>query len=236
MKRTAIILAGGMGTRLREVVKDVPKPMALVNGRPFLEYLFRYLKKFEVEHVIISTGYLSESIRDHFRNEFEGLKISYSHETEPMGTGGGIRLALQDCKEKEFFVLNGDSFFDVNLNELQKIHNANHSKITLALREVEDASRYGRVKLNENGEIIQFLEKSTEKISGAINAGVYLIDKEYFLSETPAKTPFSIEKDLFMQKAGKKEMFAMKASGYFIDIGIPEDYSRAQNEFKEFKY
>jgi len=236
MITTAIILAGGFGTRLQSVISDLPKPMAPVNGVPFLDYQLNYLKHFGIKEVIISTGYLSEKIRDHYQNRFNNLQIKYSHEQQPLGTGGGIRMAMEMAENSELLVLNGDSFFDVNISDFFSLHHKSNTQFSLALRKVANASRYGTIELDESNDIISFKEKSGLSASGLINGGVYILNRESFLKNTPAQTNFSIEKDFFEKQIGKLSIKGFEFEGYFIDIGIPEDYTKAQNDFKEFKY
>ena len=231
MIKEAIILAGGFGTRLKEVVADVPKPMAPVNGKPFLDYLVRYLRHYEVEKIILSVGHMSEKIISHYGDQF-----TYSIEHEPLGTGGGIRLALEKCTQTNVLVLNGDSFFDIDLKAFYNKHNEAISDCSLALRKVENASRYGTLQLGEMGVIKEFKEKTGQNQPGIINAGVYLLDRQVFLDETEGKKVFSIEKDHFEKNVNKLNLYGFTFKGYFIDIGIPEDYQRAQHDFKEFKY
>lgn len=236
MLQTAIILAGGFGTRLKSVVADLPKPMAPVCGKPFLDFQFNYLNFFGLKEVIVSTGHLGEKIKSHYGDSFKNLKLSYSHETTPLGTGGGIRLAMEKAEGKHILVLNGDSFFDVDLNKFFNQHASFHSDCSLALREVDNAARYGTIKLGDMGVVKAFREKTNEEAPGTINGGVYIIKKEIFLNKTEANIPFSIEKDFYEQRINELNIFGFTHNGYFIDIGIPEDYARAQHEFKEFKY
>ena len=236
MLKEAIILAGGFGTRLRDVVADVPKPMAPVCEKPFLDYLFNYVKYYGVEKVVLSVGYLSEKIITKYGNTFEGLQISYSIEKEPMGTGGGIRLAIEKCIGKDVLVLNGDSFFDINLNSFYDSHCKSQSNCSLSLRKVENASRYGTVELGKGKEIAGFKEKDGQEKPGIINAGVYILNRDLYLQKTPPTKNFSIEKDFFEKKLSELKIFGFEQEGYFIDIGIPEDYKRAQHDFKEFNY
>lgn len=236
MIKTAIILAGGFGTRLKTVVTDLPKPMAEVYGEPFLNYQLNYLKHYGIKEVIISTGHLAEKIKSHYGTSFTGLSISYSHEEEPLGTGGGIRLALEKCKDELAFVLNGDSYFDVDLENLHDLHFSQHSEISLALRKVENASRYGTIEVGESNRIISFKEKSSSDKEGTINGGVYILNKEIYLKNTPGLINFSIEKDFFEKQLNNLTIKGFEFNGYFIDIGIPEDYAQAQHDFKEFKY
>ncbi len=241
MVTEAIILAGGFGTRLQSVVNDVPKPMALVNNQPFLNYQLLYLKSFGITKVILSVGYLHEKISSYYKNipiaiGIEGIEIEYCIEENPLGTGGGIRLAMEKANSKTILVLNGDSFFDININDFFTQHDSFLADCSLALRKVNNASRYGTVKLGKDCEIKSFKEKDGLETEGLINAGVYLLNKNIYLSNTAEKINFSIEKDFFEKNKGELNLFGFEYEGYFIDIGIPEDYTKAQNDFKEFKY
>lgn len=236
MLTEAIILAGGFGTRLQTVVNDVPKPMAPIDNAPFLNYVFNYLKHYHIQHVVLSTGYLSEKIVDYYKTEFNGIKISYAKEDSPLGTGGGIRLAMKKCNTKDILVLNGDSFFDVNINSHFNNHQIKKSDCTLALRKVDNAARYGTIVLGDSNIIEAFKEKDNIEQSGLINGGVYIINRELFLNKTEELKPFSIEKDFYEKRIAELNMLGFEYEGYFIDIGIPEDYKKAQDEFKEFKY
>lgn len=234
--KTAIILAGGFGTRLQSVIKNVPKPMAPVNGIPFLNYQINYLKHFGINQVILSVGYLHSIISEYYKNEFNGVKISYAIEETALGTGGGIRQALELSSDELVLALNGDSFFDIPLNDFAKMHEENKSQFSLATRKVVDASRYGTIETDVNHRITSFKEKDINKKEGIINAGIYLLNKTIFLQNTNANTNFSIEKDFFEKHIHQFPIFGFQFNGYFIDIGIPEDYNKAQNDFKEFKY
>lgn len=236
MITTAIILAGGFGTRLQSVVSDLPKPMAPVNDQPFLNYQLNYLKHYGINKVILSLGYLPEKIKDFYGYNFNGIEIDYVIENEPLGTGGGIRLALEKCIEEKVLVLNGDSFFDVELNKFYKLHTTNNSEISLALRKVNNAARYGTIEKDKNSKIISFIEKSGLEKEGIINGGVYILDKKIYSNLTPANKNFSIEKDFFEKQLQNIQIKGFEFEGYFIDIGIPEDYAKAQHDFKGFKY
>lgn len=238
MLQTAIILAGGFGTRLQAVVNDLPKPMAPVNGEPFLNYQLRYLKHYGIKRVILSIGYLGEKISSYYKKNHEGLEIAYALETKALGTGGGIRLALSECRDEYALVLNGDSFFDLDLHNFLRLHINEDSAFSLALRKVKDSSRYGTIETDTNDRIISFKEKSLDQKAkeGLINAGVYILNKELYLRNTPAENNFSIEKDFFEKQIGALHIKGFEFDGYFIDIGIPEDYSKAQHDFKGFKY
>ncbi len=232
----AIILAGGFGTRLQTVVSDVPKPMAPVNGRPFLDYMFLYLRHYGITHVVMSTGYLAHKVSDRYKQEFEGIRVSYAVEETPLGTGGGIRLAMQQCNTEDILVLNGDSFFDVDLTAYAAQYGSCGSGGALALRSVENAARYGTITLGSQQRIEAFKEKDSIEKPGLINGGVYLLNRNLFLEQTPATKAFSIEKDFFETQLSETTLCGFEHDGYFIDIGIPEDYSRAQDDFKEFRY
>lgn len=236
MLKEAIILAGGFGTRLQSVISDVPKPMAPINNEPFLNYVFTYLKHYRIEHVVLSTGYLSEKIIDYYKDKFKGIKITYAKEETPLGTGGGIRFALEKCNTNDVLVLNGDSFFDVDINKHYKNHVFKQADCTLALRKVDNAARYGTIILGNLHSIKNFKEKDNIEQIGLINGGVYILNKNTYLKNTTANSSFSIEKDFYEKKITELEMFGFEYEGYFIDIGIPEDYKQAQLDFKKFKY
>jgi D-glycero-alpha-D-manno-heptose 1-phosphate guanylyltransferase len=228
----AIILAGGLGTRLQPAVSDLPKSMAGINGRPFLEFLLDRLIQCGFEHVILSIGYMHEHIMDHFSAEYKNLKISYAVENEPLGTGGGIRLAMRQANSDDVLVLNGDTLFMLDLNAFSDFHLRRKSLFSIALRQVESVGRYGSVIIDKEGVISGFAEKNTSDGPGMINAGIYLISRKYF-SDFSLPENFSLEKD-FIEKIYKNDRFyGFPGSGYFIDIGIPEDYSRAQSDFRQ---
>ena len=228
-----IILAGGLGTRLRTVVSEVPKCMAPVAGKPFLWHLLKYLTRYDVSRVILSVGYLREVIFrwvEEVRGEFP-FQFDYAIEKEPLGTGGGIRLALGKAKGANIIILNGDTFFDVNLNELMDYHKLMPSAVTIALKPMCDFDRYGRVVVDTvDGHIVQFKEKEYCE-EGLINGGVYVVSRlNLSLAEYPQK--FSFEKDILEPACQEGKVYGIVQKGYFIDIGIPEDYHRAQTEMK----
>ena len=224
----AIILAGGLGTRLRPVISDLPKPMAPVNGKPFLHYLFQYLVKHGMRETILSVGYRYKAVEDFFGDEYLGIQIKYSVEEEPLGTGGAIKKAFELVDDLAY-VLNGDTFFDVNLIDLNTFYADSKSDIALSLKELADFDRYGTVQLDNSGRIIEFSEKKFSE-KGLINGGVYLMGKEIFSRiATPEK--FSFEKDVLEKYVGQLNFTGKIFDGYFIDIGIPEDYQKAQKDF-----
>ncbi|EOH2258324.1 nucleotidyltransferase family protein [Campylobacter jejuni] len=212
----AIILCGGLGTRLKSVIKDIPKPMAPINNKPFLEFIFEYLKRQGIKEIILAVSYKYEVIQEYFKDEFLGIKIKYSIEKEPLGTGGAIKEALKFIKN-EACVLNGDTFFDIDLNKLK----LNGGKIYLALKQMNDFDRYGTVNVDKQGFVISFEEKIF-KTQGLINGGIYLLTKDIF-NEFDLEKKFSFEE--FLQENYKKlKARACIFDNYFIDIGVPEDY------------
>jgi D-glycero-alpha-D-manno-heptose 1-phosphate guanylyltransferase len=225
-----IILAGGLGTRLSGVVSDVPKCMAPVAGEPFLAHILHYLEQQFVDNVVFSLGYKSEVVIDYLRSKAFTFKTSWVLEKEPMGTGGGIKRALMKSHENEVFILNGDTMFNVDLRAMKSSFNTQH-KAMLALKPMQNYDRYGSVQLDEHSTIAAFEEKQF-KAEGLINGGIYLLNKEREdLSSFPEK--FSFEKDFLEQEAGKSTLQGFVSDTYFIDIGIPDDYYRAQNELKK---
>lgn len=236
MLNTAIILAGGLGSRLQSVVKDLPKPMAPIREIPFLTYQLRYLKYYGIKHVIISLGHLAEKVTSFYGDSFEEITLEYVIEKTPLGTGGGIRLGLQILKAEEVLVLNGDSFFDIDFYQFYNLHLKHKTNFSIALRYVENADRYGSVECDQFNRIISFKEKNNSFHSGLINAGVYILSKEVYLKKSNPDINFSIEKDFFEKQLNNILITGFNFEGYFIDIGIPEDYLKAENDFKEFKY
>lgn len=223
----AVILAGGLGTRLRSVVSEVPKCMAPVDGKPFLQYMLEWLSRFDVSHVVLSVGYLREVIFAFIDSREWPFEISYAVEEEPLGTGGGIRLALTKCREDRVIVLNGDTFFNVDLKALTFA-----APVTLVLKPMRDFDRYGAVDL-AGGLVTGFHEK-TACTEGLINGGVYaLVRSRLDLAFYPGR--FSFEKDLLEPLAAARLVAGQVQEGYFIDIGIPEDYARAQRELPEIR-
>lgn len=228
----AIILAGGFGTRLRHIVKDVPKPMANVNYKPFLRYILSYLKRNKINKVILATGYKSEIIEKYFENEYHGIEILYSVEKEPLGTGGAIKKALEYCNDEDVFIINGDTYFDVDLISMKKFHKSKKSLLTIATKKMNQFNRYGNILFDEEKKIKFFQEKRFVD-EGNINGGVYIISKTAL--DYVSDTKFSFEKIFMEANVGKNCFYSFESNGYFIDIGIPEDYERAQNDFKNFE-
>lgn len=231
--KEAIILAGGFGTRLKHIVSEVPKPMAMINNIPFLTFLFQKLQKEGVKHIILSTGYMHGKIADFYGNKFETIDLTYSHETTPLGTGGAILLALEKATTDDVLILNGDTLFDIDIQKFEHFHALKKGVLSVSLREMEDVSRYGSVVLNNEKKIIAFTEKNeTKSPQGAINGGIYILRKEWYLKlDLPEK--FSFEKDVLENLYQQYDFYGLGYNSYFIDIGVPEDYFRAQIEFKK---
>lgn len=228
MIKSAIILAGGLGTRLRSVVSDRPKCMAPVNGRPFIGYVIDHLMHEGIEHFIFALGYKSEAFDDFLRYARPSFRFTLSIETEPLGTGGAIRLACSEVTDKTVLVVNGDTLFKIQLDPLIAFHDMCGAHCTLALKPMSNIDRYGIVELNKDYSISNFKEKQFYD-KGFINGGVYALHAEKFLQEDlPEK--FSFEKDYLEKFYDQRRMYGVVQDQYFIDIGIPEDYERAQRE------
>ncbi len=232
----ALVLAGGLGTRLREVYSDGPKCMAPVAGRPFLEYLLASLRSAGIKDVILCVGYKSDQVRRWIGNGSKWeIRVRYSVEKELRGTAGAVRLAARLVKAQRYIVLNGDSFLEVDLGEMLKFHHSENALATLALARVPDAGRYGGVRLRRDGRISAFTEKgetkpaSSRSKSQLINGGVYVLQRR-FIESIPSGKPVSLEKESFPRMVGGK-LYGFVTRGFFIDIGVPLDYTRAQTEF-----
>jgi D-glycero-alpha-D-manno-heptose 1-phosphate guanylyltransferase len=226
----AIILAGGLGTRLREAVPDLPKCMAPVAGKPFLSYVIDHLRMQGVERFIFSLGYKWELIEEYLQKEYFTLNYTSVIEEEPLGTGGAIKLAIEKFATGNIVIANGDTLFKINLDEILETHQANNAECTLALKPMQNFDRYGVVETDNTGRIISFQEKKYYQ-DGLINGGIYLLNKEKFVSHSfPEK--FSFEKDYLEKFCTEGNFYGSVQDEYFIDIGIPEDYQRAQHELK----
>jgi D-glycero-alpha-D-manno-heptose 1-phosphate guanylyltransferase len=228
MIKEAIILAGGLGTRLRSVVADVPKCMAPVNEVPFLTFIIDDLKKQGINRFIFSLGYKSESIIDFAEEQYKELDKIYVIEKEPLGTGGAIKEASKNVLGENVIILNGDTLFAIDLQELADIHTKQKNECTLALKPMTDFSRYGSVETNNNGMVTAFNEKQFRK-KGLINGGIYALNATKFLQESLPDT-FSFEKEYLEKNINTHKLYGIAFDEYFIDIGIPEDYERAQTE------
>ena len=224
----AIVLAGGLGTRLSGITGDIPKPMAKVGARPFLEYLLDYLVEQGIEQAVLAVSHKWEVIREHFGDAYRGMSLNYSVEDEPLGTGGAIRQALVIIPDDEIIVLNGDTLFHVDLEAMAAAHHRGGVLLTIALKQVVDCGRFGRVSISDNGVITEFQEKSTND-SGWINGGIYMLNR-HLLVDFPMPVKFSFEQDLVEPNIRRIRPVAFQSNAYFIDMGVPEDYERAQSE------
>lgn len=235
-KIDVIILAGGLGTRLRSVVSELPKCMASVCGKPFISYLLDYLKQYEINKVILSVGYLRDSIIQFIDNQKESYDFSFDFAVEetPLGTGGGIKLALTKASTDNVVILNGDTFFDIDVNALIMNHLNSKKDITIALKPMSDFERYGNVRLDENGQIVEFQEKQFCK-KGQINGGVYVLKRENGMMDGLPER-FSFETEVLQKQSKALNVNGFVCDGYFIDIGIPEDYERANKEFDKLRF
>ena len=220
----AIVLAGGFGTRLRQVVADVPKPMASIAGRPFLEILLGSLAKKGFSRSVLSLGFMAEKISAHFGHRFAGLDLAYVVEDTPLGTGGATRLAARACTQDHVFVFNGDTYLDLEVGLLERRWHANRNSIVVG-RQVPDTTRYGRL-IVDGDRITSFAEKGIAG-PGLINAGCYVLATDA-LARFPLNQPFSIETDYLVPEVARATVEVFVTEGMFIDIGIPEDYARAQ--------
>lgn len=224
---TAIILAGGLGTRLRSAVPDVPKPMAHINGRPFLVYLMDYWLKQGVDRFILSVGYQRQVIMDYFGTSYRNIPVNYAIEEQPLGTGGGLLLATMSLTEP-FLVLNGDTFFEVDLKVLLQFHAERQSDWTFSLFRTDEVGRYMGMDVAADGRIISF-NSGISQSDRLANGGVYIVNPSVF-----SKAPFingsklSLEDDMLPSLVAAGAMFyGLESTGRFIDIGIPDDYFRA---------
>ncbi len=222
-----VILAGGLGTRLRSSVPDAPKALAPIGGRPFMFYLLRQLRAFGLSEVILSTSYRAGQIEQAIGPVFEGMAVKYSRETEPLGTGGGVKLALNGKQFPHALVINGDSFCEFNLANFQSAHLNQGADLTVLLTEVQDTSRFGRVEQKANGEIAAYLEKQVSGGAGWINAGLYFMAPGV-VDSIPAGQAVSLERDIFPRWIGRKMFGYKNEGGVFIDIGTPESFIEAQ--------
>jgi D-glycero-alpha-D-manno-heptose 1-phosphate guanylyltransferase len=228
-----IILAGGFGTRLRSAVPDLPKCMAPVAGQPFIAHVINHFQQQGIIRFIMSLGYKHEVIRQYIESQYPALDIQYSIEDEPLGTGGAIRLACRQATQKNVLVVNGDTFFPVSVDKLAFFHDQRDADCTLALKPLQNFDRYGVVELEPNGAIRTFREKQYYA-EGFINAGVYTLQVKSFLSDIlPEK--FSFEKDYLEKFYEIRRMYGLVQDEYFIDIGIPEDYEKANIELAHLK-
>ncbi len=234
MMTEAIILAGGLGTRLRSKVVALPKSMAPINNIPFLAYQMSYLSQYGIQKVYLAVGYLSETIVEYFGNQYKDIQITYVYEDTPLGTGGAIIQALEQTTTNDVLICNGDTMFDVDLTTYYTSFKQSNSDFHMALKPMENFDRYGIVNINDDERVVGFEEKKQVE-QGLINGGLYLVNKSKVLPlEFPVK--FSFESEFLETKYKEMNFGGFVSEGYFLDIGIPTDYDKAQIEFKAFEF
>lgn len=228
----AILLAGGLGTRLRSVVNDRPKPMALIQEKPFMEYVIRELAAQGIDHIIFAVGYKGSMVEEYFGDgQAFGVQASYAYEESLLGTAGAIKNAAKFMTDQEVIALNADTFYKIDYHRLTEIKEAMDLDMTLVLREVEDVSRYGQAVLTNN-RLTGFNEKTDQPIRGTINGGVYLLSRD--LIDTIPEGKVSLEQDMIPRwLAEGRRLGGFVNDGYFIDIGIPQDYYRFMEDVEK---
>ena len=224
---SAVLLVGGFGTRLRSVLPATPKPLAAIGKKSFLELLIRQLQSQGISRLVMCTGYLADQIESELGDGRDwGVAIEYSRELRPLGTGGALKLAEPLLKDSsDFLVMNGDSFLEADLRQLIEFHRQHRGLTTMAGVQVENASRYGTLRVDPEGRVVGFLEKTGGDGPGLINAGVYVFQRNIF--DCIPEGPASLERDVF-PRILDRGMYVLRQRGMFIDIGTPEDYARAQ--------
>ena len=228
---TGVILAGGMGTRLRQVVSDRPKVMAEIKGKPFIAYLLDQLVEANIERVIISTGYMADTVEDNIGRSYNNIRIEYSKEEVPIGTAGALKLAGRTVDTEYCLVMNGDSYTEFDDTTFYLAHKQKNANITLVVKTLDETERFGVVCKNENNEIIDFMEKGSTKGAGFINTGVYMVNTS-IIQKISKKVPCSLEYDFFPKMVGRG-ICGYETKGKFIDIGTPESYSEAEFFFRQ---
>jgi D-glycero-alpha-D-manno-heptose 1-phosphate guanylyltransferase len=226
---SAIILAGGLGTRLRSAVPELPKPMAPIRGIPFLAYQMQYWIKEGIDRFVLSVGYKYELIEKYFGSQFEGALLEYAIESTPLGTGGGLLRAAKMCNnEPHFLLLNGDTYFEVKLTELQRVASLKNANWVFSVFKSQEADRYMGMNIDVTGKILD-MQNGTKEIGSLANGGVYWVKVDSLNSISQSNSlPLSLESDLFPWLLKTKGgMFALEGGGQFIDIGVPQDYIRA---------
>lgn len=224
----AIILAGGLGTRLKSISKDTPKPLMPISDKVFLDYPIHQLKKFNINNIFLSVGFNHNLIVDYFKN----TELKYIIEEEPLGTGGAIKKALSQISDFEnIVILNGDTFFNIDYDKLVELHLKTRSDITIGSKIIQKPYRYGTMEI-ENSKVIDFKEKK-EIEEGVVNCGIYIINKS-ILKYFPSEEKFSFEKEILENQIQKLKISTLVSDSYFIDIGIPEDYNKAISELPQF--
>ena len=228
----AVLLAGGLGTRLKSVVNDRPKPMALIEGKPFMEYVVHELSRHGITEIIFAVGYKGSMVEEYFQDGKKfGVTVSYAYEEELLGTAGAIKNAGRFITEDFFYVLNADTFYQIDYSRLLTIRQEKDLEMALVLRQVPDVSRYGRAVLTA-GMLTAFNEKTKEAVSGTINGGIYLMNRN-LLEEIP-EGKVSLENEMIPRWLSEgRRLGGFVNDGYFIDIGIPEAYFQFQEDVRK---
>jgi len=227
-----VILCGGMGTRLKAIVDDKPKPMAEIDKRPFIDVLIEHVSTFGFHRFILCAGYKAESIQEYYKSKKSRVEILTIKEKELLGTGGAVKNAEALIQSSPFLVLNGDSFLDIDLCKFIDFHIAKKALLSIALIGAKDTKDYGLIEIDSSNRIVRFSEKEKTDQNSLINAGIYLFNKEV-LSLMPGNKKFSLEYDFFPKIVGRK-FYGYLANGFFIDIGTPERYMQAKQLLKDF--
>ncbi len=233
MSLPAVILVGGLGTRLRPLTDRTRKDMLHLVDRPQLAYTFEHLRRYGVTRAIVSCGYLPTQIQEHFGDRYGDLRLEYKIEEEPLGTGGAIRFAAEGIDEP-FFALNGDSLRETDLDALATFHREREARATILLTPVDDPTRYGLVRVDSGGRVLSFLEKPRpEEIdTNLINAGMYVLEPDV-LELIPPGRPVSIEREVFPHLVDEQAVYGIALSGYWLDIGTPDAYLQAHRDVLE---
>jgi D-glycero-alpha-D-manno-heptose 1-phosphate guanylyltransferase len=223
----AIVLCGGLGTRLGNLTQDTPKPLIWVSGRPFLAHVLDQLLAAPLDEIVLAVSFQWQKVQAAIGNRWRDVKVSYSIEQEPLGTGGAIRRAMQQSGVTEALVANGDTLLKMNADDLARFARQHGADIAVALRATEDSSRFGKVNIDPTGRIVAFEEKASGS-RGLINSGVYYLKSSVFNQiDTPS---FSFEKDILAGHHGRLAIYGMQTTAYFIDMGVPKDLARARLE------
>ncbi|MEJ2157919.1 MAG: nucleotidyltransferase family protein [Desulfobacteraceae bacterium] len=225
------ILAGGLATRLRPVVQDLPKAMAPINGTPFLNYVLDSLDEQGGKNVLLCIGHKGDQLRDYYANTYRSLSLSYSIENSPLGTAGALRHCLSGVQSNDILVLNGDTYCDTDFNQFLSFFYRTQSKAAIVLVRKTNVSRFGSVEIDAEGRVVQFHEKKRRSGAGYVSAGAYLLKRE-IVERIPAEKEVSMEYEVLPDLIGKG-LFGYDAASTFIDIGTPQSYRHAQRYFSD---
>jgi len=223
----AIILAGGKATRLQTILKDVPKALASIRNKPFLDFLLQFLNQQGINHFIFALGHQHQQTLDYLNAKEKSWTYSCVIEQEALGTGGAVKKAIETATEKDVWVINADTYLALNMKAMYQQHIENNVLATIALKEMNHFDRYGLIHIDQSNRITSFEEKRACE-NGLINAGFFIVNKDRFLLHTASLEKFSIEQDFFELQLSTKAVFGYMTDGFFIDIGVPEDFKKAQ--------